>query len=370
MQALSGAVLLSQNTPQPAWLAMGVQSPNYLSLENGILDVDALLAGMQNVLMPHTPLLFSPVSLPYRFDPAADCPLWQKFLQRNLGGDEGKIGLLQQFAGYLLLPDTSKQRFLLMSGDGANGKSVVCAVLCGLLGIGNVSSVPLELFGDKFRLAGTLGKLANIVAEVGELDKIAEGQLKAFVTGDPMEFERKFKTPFTTKPTARLVLATNNPPLFSDKSDGVWRRMLLLHFIVQIPDAERVAGMDSVEFWQKAGELPGILNWALAGLHTLRTEGRFIIPQVCREEADKLRTESNPARRFLREHYQAGSGEIPTAELYGNYASWCKDYGHYPLAEIGFGREVSRCFPTLTRGKKGQKDNRYGVYCGIDPLGD
>ena len=127
---------------------------------------------------------------------------------------------------------------------------------------------------------------------MGELDKVAEGQLKAFVSGDLMEFEYKFKTPFSAKPTARLILSTNNPPMFSDKTDGVWRRMLLLRCSVQIPESERVAGMDSVEWWRDAGELPGILNWAIAGLVQLRKQGRFIVPAECQEE---VRT---PPRRF------------------------------------------------------------------------
>src|SRR5262249_32721212 len=162
-----------------------------------------------------------------------------------------------------------------------------------------------------------------------ELDKVAEGQLKAFVSGDPIEFERKFKAPFTAKPTARQVLATNNPPQFSDKSDGPWRRMLLLRFVVQIPEAERVAGMDSVEYWQKAGELSGILNWALAGLHELRQARRFTVPAACQEDVEKLRTDSNPARRFLEEHYQAGADEVSAADLYAAYRKWCSENGHY-----------------------------------------
>jgi putative DNA primase/helicase len=230
--------------------------------------------------------------------------------------------------------------------------------------------VPLELFGDKFRLAGTLGKLANIIAEVGELDKVAEGQLKAFVTGDPMEFERKFKTPFTARPTARLVLATNNPPQFSDKSDGIWRRVLLLPFTVQIPEDERVAGMDSVAYWQGSGELPGILLWALAGLHELRGKGRFIVPESCQSAAEKHRVESNPARRFLREHYQAGEGEIPTADLYAGYCEWCKKSGHHPLADVGFGREVFRTFPTVERRKRGPQGSRHWAYCGVTKHSD
>jgi P4 family phage/plasmid primase-like protien len=370
MQALSGDALLGQDTPQPAWLGTGPEQRSYLALANGILDVDALLAGSEQVLLPHTPKWFSPVCLSFGFDPAAGCGRWRAFLRRNLDGDPDKAQLLQQFTGYLLLPDTSKQRFLMMVGEGANGKSVVCAVLRALLGEANVSTVPLEMFGERFRLAGTLGKLANIAAEVGELDRVAEGQLKAFVTGDPIECERKFKAPFTARPTARLVLATNNPPTFSDKSDGLWRRMLLLRFTVQIPEGERLAGMDSAEFWQESGELPGILNWALAGLHELRREGRFVVPAACQEEVEKLRTESNPARRFLQEHYQAGPGEVPTADLYSAYRAWCERNGHYALADVGLGREVARRFPGVKRAKRTVGGQRCWAYCGMEPRCD
>src|SRR5581483_7120619 len=167
----------------------------------------------------------------------------------NLGDDAGKQRLLQQWAGYLLLQDTSLQRFLVMVGEGANGKSVACEVLIALLGEDNVSTEPLELFGDRFRLAETLGKLANITAEVGELDKVAEGILKAFVSGDLMSFEMKYKSAFKARPTARMMLATNNMPYFSNRSDGLWRRAMVLPFVVQIPEAEKNAEMTNREFW-------------------------------------------------------------------------------------------------------------------------
>ncbi len=148
--------------------------------------MDAFLAGdhADDVLRHLNPHWFSPVCLPYKFDPEADCPLWKTFPARNLGDDTAKGRLLQQWAGYLLLPYANYHRFLMMVGEGANGKSVACAALTALLGEDNVSSVPLEMFGDKFRLHGTLGKLANAVAEGGELDRMAQGQIKAFVTGD------------------------------------------------------------------------------------------------------------------------------------------------------------------------------------------
>jgi P4 family phage/plasmid primase-like protien len=239
-----------------------------------------------------------------------------------------------------------------MVGEGSNGKSVACEVITALLGGDNVSTEPLELFGDKFRLVNTLGKLANITAEVGELDKMAEGYLKAFVVGDPMTFEQKFKQPFTARPTARLMLATNNIPRFSDKSDGIWRRMIVLPFMVKIQEEEKIKGMDKREWWQERGELPGIFNWALVGLADLRAEGKFTIPQGCRAALDEVRLENNPAKLFLRENYEAGPGYVFKQTIYRHYADWCQERNYKPLADRGFGKEVKREYHSVRDGKQ------------------
>jgi len=365
MQAVTGECMIPETTPMPSWIDPQEDHQRYhVAFRNGLLDVEEFLAGRADGLRSHTPDWFSPICLPYEFDPSADCPKWLAFLDKNLEGRQNpKAILLQEWCGYMLTPDTSLQRFLMLVGEGSNGKSVILAVLVALLGERNVSSVPLELFGDKFRLAGSVGKLANIVADAGEVDRIAEGQLKSFTSGDVMEFEQKFKDPFSAKPTARLVLSTNNPPAFSDKSDGIWRRLILLRFTVQIADAEKIAGMDSKEFW--TDELPGIFNWALAGLHRLRANRRFTIPEESKADAERLRTDSNPARRFLDEGYEAGPGEVATSELYTQYREWCGQRGHHPLAEIGFGREVSRRFPAVKKGKVSTEYGRANSYKGL-----
>jgi phage/plasmid-associated DNA primase len=107
--------------------------------------------------------------------------------------------------------------------------------------------------------------------------------------------------------------------------------------------------MDKPDFWMQSGELPGILNWALAGLHDLRQAGGFVLPQTSRDMLDRLRVESNPARRFLQENYEAGPDTILTAELYREYTAWCQENGHHRLAEVGFGKELARCFKQVRR---------------------
>jgi P4 family phage/plasmid primase-like protien len=341
---------------------------NLIALSNGLLDLDALFADKSDVLLPHTPRWFSPVCLPYPFDIDADCPRWQATLARILEADSERIALLQEWFGLCLTPDTSRQKFVVLEGEGANGKSVVCAALEAMLGSPNCSHVPLEVFGERFQLTPTIGKLANIATEVGELDKAAEGFLKSFTSGDPMQFDRKHKPPIQSVPTARLVLATNNRPRFSDRSGGLWRRMILMPFRVTIPenDPGRIRGMDKPDWWIASGDLPGILNWALAGLDRLRREDRFTRSEICEQTLAEYRTENNPARMFLLEMCREDPQEqAPCGKLYRAYTGWCNANGYSPLADRSFGKEVRRVFPKMERREIGPRGSRLYAYCGL-----
>jgi P4 family phage/plasmid primase-like protien len=202
---------------------------------------------------------------------------------------------------------------------------------------------------------------------VGELDKAAEGYLKAYTSGDPMQFEQKYEASFSALPTARLVLATNNPPRFSDKSDGVWRRLILLPLTVTIPEEERVCGMDKVDWWVASGELPGILNWALEGFDRLRLQGQLTRSEICENALDKYRTENNPARMFLLETCREDSnGKTPCETLYGMYRRLCELNGYAPLADRAFGKEIHWVFKKTERKKVKLGGSRPWCYCGIN----
>ena len=83
--AIEGLTLIPQTVAFPSWRgASHSEKRNLIALRNGILDVDALLAGSDHVLLRHTPNWFSPIYLPYEFDKDADCPRWRSFLRRTL----------------------------------------------------------------------------------------------------------------------------------------------------------------------------------------------------------------------------------------------------------------------------------------------
>jgi putative DNA primase/helicase len=209
------------------------------------------------------------------------------------------------------------------------------------LGEDNVSAVPLEAFRERFALSDTRGKLANVVEEIGTLDKVAEGNLKIFVAGGAMTLDRKHKDAVTVRPTARLVFATNTRPRFADRSKGIWERLILVPFPVYIPEEKR----DTDLAWKLCKELPGIFNWGVAGLFKLRKRGRFVEPRICVEVKEDYKSESNPARSFLLDRCELYEGaEVGTADLYSEYREYCQQNGYSPLGESQFGKEVGRWF--------------------------
>lgn len=366
IQATSGMVCVSSSIEPNTWLPTKERS-SYVSLENGIVDINAVVANRDDYLIPNSPKWWSMVSLPYAFDPKATCPRWDDFLEFNLEMDPERIKIVQEWAGYLLLSTTDEQKFMILEGEGKNGKSVFIAGLTAMLGEENVSNVSLENFGDRFQLTTTIGKLLNAAGDSGDIDKAAEGILKSFTSGDRMYFDRKGISGLNCVPTARLMVACNNRPRFSDRSDGIYRRMLPIPWRVEVPSERRVKGMDKVTWWQRSGELPGIFRWALVGLARLRAQNGFTESAVSNETLADYQAEMNPARAFLEETCRPCSSTVTMSrELYEQYAKWCAVNGHNrPLSERHFGREVKRRFPLSVR-KRETTGTRAWYYTGID----
>ena len=343
----------------PDWLGDGDQGP-FLALRDGLLDIGALPDG-PITLRENSPLWFSTVVFPVEYDRHAKCDRWLTFLHEVMEGDQERIDLLQEWAGYLLTPDTTQHKFVVAEGEGANGKSVCFDVLTALLGPDNVAHVPLEMFGVRFQLTATLTKLANICAEVGEIDKVAEGFLKQFTAGDRMYFDRKNIAGVMACPTARLMLSSNNRPRFRDRSSGLWRRMIVIPFRVTIPKEQQ----DPLLKDKLKEELPGIFLWALEGLKRLRQNGTFRIPAVCQETLEDYQQESNPAKVFLLETCEHKEGAtVGRTDLYKHYSMWSSENGYEVLDSRQFGKEVKRAFPTV-ESKRHSGLRRPWVYRGL-----
>jgi phage/plasmid-associated DNA primase len=138
--------------------------------------------------------------------------------------------------------------------------------------------------------------------------------------------------------------------------------MIPMPFRVQIPEDERIIGMDKAAWWEASGELPTIFTWALLGLARMRKQGRFTKSWIVDRAREEYREEMNPARMFLKQFVeQSNSGAIQSRVLYKGYCLWTRENGYRPLSEKSFGKEVHRMFSTELK-KKGDRSFRFYQY--------
>lgn len=233
-----------------------------------------------------------------------------------------------------------------------------------MLGSDNVGHVSLENFGGRFELGTLVGKAANICGDVGEIDQVAEGNLKQFTGGDVMQFDRKGIAPISCRPTAKLMLSFNNFPKIKDRSRGMWRRMLLVPFQVKIQTKDMVRHMDSADFWLENGESSGILNWAIQGLQRLKEQGDFTESAASEEAIDNYRRDTNPCLDFFDEHLEiCPTNQVVAMHLYDLYCHWCTKQGQKPPGNRNFGVEVKRKYGDIRRRERSGERRWY--YAGI-----
>jgi P4 family phage/plasmid primase-like protien len=281
-----------------------------------------------------------------------------------MGGDREFVDLLQRWVGYLFRSDLREQKFLLCVGEGANGKGVLSDVIQELVGRDNCSQVGLARFANPFALYATLGKVVNVTNESSHIiEEEAESILKSFVAGDRFTFERKFRDSVHAVPTAKIMISTNALPRFTDKTLGIWRRILLVPFDKTVPEERQIKNL-AEEI--KAAELPGIFNWAMEGLRKLNRTG-FIMPEKSKDLLEEYRRDADPARAFLLENYTYSPNAygVECDGLYQEYAQWCGTNGYYALSNRHFGKQVRRMFPDVDRTRPGSGSNRPWVYRGI-----
>lgn len=339
-----------------------------IPVENGIIYLKRLEAHNFDCLLPPTPLYFNRNMFPVRFDPKATAEPWYDLVETSLidqPGDIAKHNILQEFLGYCLIPDTTLQQFLLMVGEGANGKSAILTAFSTVIGEKNLSNVSLEMFSDKFALGQLRGKCVNIVDDLSETDKICEGKLKSVVAGSRINTDRKNKEAVSFEATTRLIFACNTLPKFQDKSNGIQRRLVLLTFNHQVTEAEKRKEFSLPSFWEQ--HKSGMLNWLLEGVLRLRRNGYELTRcEEAEKEKQEYLYELNPAASFIAENLIADpNGYLVCSELYKAYTDWCFQNGMKTLNSNNFGRELRRKLKVTKAKRMTSPSQREYAYIGV-----
>jgi putative DNA primase/helicase len=308
------------------------------------------------VLQPHVREHYQTAQIPIIYNPGARAPRFEKYLSEVFAGDpdaEQKKLVVQEALGYTLLSSCHLEKFFLLLGNGANGKSVLVAVVAALVGPKLVTAVQPSQFNSAFQRAHLQGKLANIVTEIAQGAEIADDKLKSLVSGELTTAEVKFKDPFDFNPIATHWFATNHLPRTRDFSGALFRRAMTLSFNNRFEGSRRDVGLTK----KLLAELPGILNIALLGLARLLENGHFTDCPSSDLIKKDWRLESDQISQFIEELcIWAPDGQVSSAQLFNAYLGWAR--------VSGINRTVSRnTFSTRLQGlgfaiHKGTKGER------------
>ena len=342
IHALKGLVLAERGvyTP-PCWIdenELDYPADEILACRNGLLHLPT------GTLLEHTPRFFTRNGLPYNYDPAAPVPKrWLRFCEKVWAHDPEQITLLQEVFGYLLVPDTSRQKFFLFYGPTRSGKGTITKVLAGLVGKRSVCSPTLASLGSRFGLEPALGKSLATVSDMrvsARTDKQeVVGNLLRIVGEDDVDVERKHVGGAVTgKLAIRIVISTNLPPPLPDVSGALVARLVTLTMKQSFLGREDLTLEHELE-----AELPGILNWAIEGWRRLKAQGHFTVTAESSSMAQKIADLASPLNAFLRDCCVLEVGAMePRSKVWRRFQSYtaAHEVGHRYTSSNYFHRDL------------------------------
>ena len=278
------------------------------------------------------------------YDAAATCPAFEKFLSRVLAGNTELISFIQRAVGYSLTASIDEQVLFFLYGTGQNGKSTFSECLKHLFGTYMIKATTalytLNRNGSEPlpEIARLVGKRLVTGSETEEGAKLAESRVKDITGGDTLTGRALYCEAFNFPPTHKLWIYGNHRPDVRGNDQGIWRRIKLIPFEVQIPDQEKDPKLLEKLLQELPNENPGGRS-AEVVCRGVAKSGREP-PQVVVDATAEYREEEDVIGEFLTDCcYQGGRAERKS--LYSAYLQWAGNCGiKIPLKPKSFAKRI------------------------------
>lgn len=361
--------------------AMLAQAKPYLAIVQDELDHDPWLLNLDNgtlhlktgVASSHLPADRLTRLAGVSHDADAACPKWEAFLTELFGYDPELLDFLPVLAGYLLFGGNPEHKLFLLYGAGANGKSVFLNTLSALLGdYGRTTAV--DTLTSKNRDNNQVDSLAKLrgarlvtASETNQGVKFNESLVKAMTGGDAIEARKLYGHSFSFVPDFVPLISTNYKPEIDGMDEGIWRRLVLIPFTYTVPEAKRDVTLGD----KLKQELPGILNWALAGLQRYLQQRNehgqgLLLPRSVQAATKEYRGEMDLIAQFIEDCCCVSSrASVTKGELFLEYDHWCKQQGVASVSQKRLGQLLMQRY-----GLKEQRTAQSRKWLGIGLLSD
>lgn len=312
----------------------------YINFTNGLYDIAT------GQLLQHSPQILYTRQTPYDWDPAAPRPKrFLKYIEELTDGDQELQYDIQEYLGLTLsnMPGYLVKKALVLYGVvGNTGKTQLTKVVADLLGREYVANTPIQRLSDRFALSELMGARCLLVDDQ-KAGMISDSSVfKTMTGGGYLSMEIKGKTPFPFRFSGTYIITTNELPYLDDKGTHMFERFLVIPADRVIPEEQR----DPFIFDAfKKYEMPGVIRWALEGLHRLIANDMKFTPSKKADDAlKKYRAMNDTLRAYIDDQCARGEkgDRIARSDFHRQYQSWCRSEGRTELSTHNIGKRMEQ----------------------------
>ncbi|MCF2195663.1 primase-helicase zinc-binding domain-containing protein [Enterobacter hormaechei] len=210
-----------------------------IGFRNGVLDTQT------GLFSPHSKSYWLRTLCDVDFTPPVEgetlethAPNFWRWLDRAAGKNPQKRDVILAALFMVLANRYDWQLFLEVTGPGGSGKSILAEIATLLAGEDNATSADIDTLEDPRKRASLIGFSLIRLPDQEKWSGDGAG-LKAITGGDAVSVDPKYQNPYSTHIPAVILAVNNNPMRFTDRSGGVSRRRVIIHFPEQIAPEER-----------------------------------------------------------------------------------------------------------------------------------
>lgn len=318
---------------------------DYLNTQNGIVNL------RNGELLPHdSSFMMSKITVA-EYDTSGKKPeLWLKFLSEVTNGDKDLQDYIQKCVGYSLSGSVREQCAYFLYGIGNNGKSTFMDTIADMLGGYAANTQPETLMMKRFGDSGANPEIARLKSarfvtseEPTEGVRLNEGLLKQLTGGSKVTCRFLYGDEFEYSPEFKIWIATNHKPVIRGTDVGIWRRIKLIPFEVNIPKEK----VDKLLKYRLRKEFPQILRWAVEGCIKWQREG-IEEPEKVKGAVKEYKQEMDILASFVEQCLEIDydcTESISASRLFRVYLHWAKENNEYEMSANKFGREITKKLP-------------------------
>lgn len=224
---------------------------------------------------------------------ADHAPHFWQWLDRAAGRDPAKRDIILAALFMVLANRYDWQLFLEVTGPGGSGKSIMAEIATMLAGTDNTTSATIETLESSRERAAVIGYSLIILPDQEKWSGDGAG-IKAITGGDAVSVDPKYRDAYSTHIPAVILAVNNNPMRFTDRSGGVSRRRVILHFPEIIPADERDPQLKE----KISGELAVIVRQLMQQFSQPQDARALLQSQQNSDEAMRIKRDADPMVDF------------------------------------------------------------------------